>query len=115
MELTGSETGNFNSEISTEVNLWNRRERTGKTFDSSTGFTLPNNAVKSPDAAWIAIDRWKNISPDFVVEIRSDSVDPDYVFAFPLLEEETSVFLRDFDLKEKDTFLQDPPNHQIFS
>lgn len=84
MELTGSETGNLNADITTEVTLWNRKHKKGKTFDSSTGFTLPNKAVKSPDSAWIAIDRWKalpledrkrfaHISPDFVIEIRSET------------------------------------------
>ena len=84
MEITGSETGSFNSEITTELTIWNRQQKSGKTFDSSTGFTLPNNAVKSPDAAWIEIERWKalspedrkkfaHISPDFVIEIRSES------------------------------------------
>ena len=84
MELTGSETGSFNSDITTEVNIWNRQKKEGKTFDSSTGFTLPNNAVKSPDTSWISLERWKNlpiedrkrfahISPDFVIEIRSES------------------------------------------
>ena len=84
MEITGSETGSFNAEITTEVNLWNRSEKKGKTFDSSSGFTLPNQAVRSPDAAWIALERWQalppedrkrfaHISPDFVIEIRSES------------------------------------------
>lgn len=84
IELTNSETGSFNSEVNIEVGIWNRVEKSGKTFDSSAGFTLPNNAVRSPDTAWIAIDRWKalpkedresfaHISPDFVIEIRSKS------------------------------------------
>lgn len=84
MEPAGSETGSFNSDITTEVNLWNRQKKTGKTFDSSSGFTLPNKAVKSPDTSWIAIERWKalplserkrfaHISPDFVIEIRSQT------------------------------------------
>jgi len=83
-ELAGSETGNFNSEVTTEVSLWNRKKKQGKTFDSSTGFTLPNEAVRSPDTAWIALERWEalpkadrlrfaHISPDFVIEIRSQT------------------------------------------
>lgn len=83
-ELTNSETGSFNANVTTKVNNWTLEEKTGKTFDSSSGFTLPNNAVKSPDTAWIAIERWKalpkeerkrfaHISPDFVIEIRSKS------------------------------------------
>ncbi len=84
MDLTGSETGSFNIEVSTEVNNWNRKSKKGKAFDSNTGFTLPNSAVRSPDTAWIAIERWKalpredrkkfaHISPDFIIEIRSEN------------------------------------------
>ncbi len=82
MEPTGSETGSFNAAIITELTLWNREHKYGKTFDSSTGFTLPNNSVRSPDVSWIEIERWlalpledrqlfAHISPDFVIEIRS--------------------------------------------
>jgi Uma2 family endonuclease len=82
MEPTGGETGSFNSEINAEVSIWNRETRSGRTFDSSTGFTLPNTAVKSPDVSWILKERWAAlpmalrekfppITPDFVIEIRS--------------------------------------------
>jgi len=79
---TGSETGYYNGEIFFEVALWNRKHKLGYTFDSSTGFTLPNNAVRSPDVSWITKEKWKAIPkadrkvfapicPDFVIEIRS--------------------------------------------
>lgn len=53
-------------------------------FDSSSGFTLPNGAMRSPDVAWIRLARWNALSPtqqasfapicpDFVVELRSAS------------------------------------------
>lgn len=104
MELTGSETGSFNSEIITEVSLWNRQHKSGKTFDSSTGFTLPDHSVKSPDAAWIAIERWKalsledrkkfaHISPDFVIEIRSETDRLDRLKAKMLAYRENGVRL----------------------
>lgn len=97
MELTGSETGNLNSEVNTEVNLWNRTSRQGKTFDSSSGFTLPDKSVRSPDVSWIALKRWKalpaedrkkfaHISPDFVIEIRSPSD------SFTLLQEKMVAY-----------------------
>ena len=52
---------------------------------SSGGFTLPNGAVRSPDAAWIKRTRWEAIPaelrkkfapicPEFVIELRSESV-----------------------------------------
>lgn len=82
MEPTGGETGSFNSEVGGEVRQWNKETRSGRTFDSSTGFTLPNTAVKSPDVSWIHKERWvalpmvlrekfPPITPDFVIEIRS--------------------------------------------
>lgn len=79
------ETGKRNWSISGELYLWWRNTGTpGEAFDSSTGFTLPNGAIRSPDACWISQERWDaltdeqkgtfaNICPDFVVELRSAS------------------------------------------
>jgi len=83
MDLTGSEGGNFNFEVNLEVGTWNRKTKQGKAFESSTGFTLPDTSVKGPGTAWVAIERWNalpkedrkrfaHISPDFVIEIRSE-------------------------------------------
>jgi Uma2 family endonuclease len=81
---TGSETGNRNSDLNGQLWLWNRQTRLGKTFDSSSGFHLPNGADRSPDASWVRQEKWDAltpeqkegfapISPDFVVELRSKS------------------------------------------
>jgi Uma2 family endonuclease len=86
MPPTGSETGNYNMMLGTEIEIWNRHCRLGKTFDSSTGFRLPNGAIRSPDVAWIAQERWAQLSPeqrrtfapicpDFVVELVSPTDD----------------------------------------
>ena len=32
---------------------WNQRTGLGVAFDSSAGFTLPNTAIRCPDAAWM--------------------------------------------------------------
>jgi Uma2 family endonuclease len=80
----GSETGGRNAEITMQLRMWAKREGTGLSFDSSAGFTLPNGAVRSPDAAWITRSRWEQvplerrdkfapICPDFVLELRSPS------------------------------------------
>lgn len=58
MPPTGSDTGNRNSDIQGQIWWWNRQTRLGKTFDSSSGFHLPNQADRSPDAAWVRQDRW---------------------------------------------------------
>jgi Uma2 family endonuclease len=80
MPPTGSETGNYNSELIANFVIWNRQSQLGKVFESSTGFRLPNGAIRSPDVAWIAQERWAQLSPeqrrtfapicpDFVVEL----------------------------------------------
>ncbi|KAA6441595.1 Uma2 family endonuclease [Dyadobacter flavalbus] len=84
MSPTGAFTGNFNLRISGFLFMWNETHRLGQVFDSSTGFTLPNGAVRSPDVSWVRNERWNAISkeeqevfaplyPDFVIEIRSKS------------------------------------------
>lgn len=84
MPPTGSETGNRNSDMEGQLWLWNRQTKLGKTFNSSTGFHLPNGSCRSPDAAWVRQDRWDALTPeqrkgfaplcpDFVLELRSES------------------------------------------
>lgn len=82
---TGWETGKQNINITTELCLWWRNGgEPGEVFDSSTAFTLPNNAIRSPDAAWVSQERcdaltdeqkgtFAQVCPDFVVELRSSS------------------------------------------
>jgi Uma2 family endonuclease len=82
MPPAGSETGWRNGILTSYLVTWARSDRTGLAFDSSAGFTLPNSAIRSPDAAWVRGERWTALSqdqrkefaplcPDFVVELRS--------------------------------------------
>jgi Uma2 family endonuclease len=84
MPPTGGETGNRNAAIIAQLTLWAWADDTGVTFDSSTGFDLPDGATRSPDAAWVRKSRLRNLTdeqkqkflplcPDFVIEIRSPS------------------------------------------
>ncbi len=84
MAPPGSESALFNSSIITELGIWNKEHSLGFIFDSNAGFTLPNNAVRSPDAAFIKKEKWliipiedkkkfAHICPDFVIELPSDS------------------------------------------
>ncbi len=86
MPPTGGETGNRNFELDGQVWWWNRQYRLGKAFDSSTGFRLPNGATRSPDVAWITIERWEALTstqrqkflplcPDFAIELVSATDD----------------------------------------
>ena len=79
-----SETGHQNFKLNAKFGIWVEKDGTGIGFDSSTGFTLPNGAVRSPDFSWITLKKFKLISkedrerfarvcPDFVVELRSKS------------------------------------------
>lgn len=61
MPPVGGETGNRNIEISFQVQAWSKQNELGITFDSSTGFKLPNGAEKAPDASWIKLARWNTL------------------------------------------------------
>ncbi|MBA3438789.1 MAG: Uma2 family endonuclease [Pyrinomonadaceae bacterium] len=82
MPPTGSDTGHKNSRLNQQLANWSDLDGTGICFDSSTLFRLPNNAIRSPDAAWVANERWNELTtkqqrgiaplcPDFVIELRS--------------------------------------------
>ena len=84
MPPTSGYTGNRNSKITTQLENWASQDGSGVSFDSSTGFTLPNGAMRSPDASWISRSRlaaltteekegFSSICPDFVIELRSAS------------------------------------------
>jgi Uma2 family endonuclease len=86
MPPTGGKTGNSNGRITQQLFNWSDKNGTGIAFDSSTGFKLPNGADRSPDAAWIPLDKWQALttqqkerflplSPDFVIELMSPSDD----------------------------------------
>ena len=73
-----------NASLTAQLFNWTRQDGSGKSFDSSGGFTLPNGAVRAPDAAWVMLEKWQaveaadveafpSIPPDFAVELRSPS------------------------------------------
>jgi Uma2 family endonuclease len=66
------------------LSVWNNNTQSGKVFDSSAGFTLPDGSMRSPDAAWMSNEKYHALSqeekqrfahvvPDFVVELASPS------------------------------------------
>ncbi|MBH8565997.1 Uma2 family endonuclease [Nostoc sp. CENA67] len=84
MPPTGGETGNRNGRLTQQLMNWTDTDGTGIAFDSSTCFKLPNGADRSPDAAWIKLERWNTLTeeekekfppicPDFVIELLSPS------------------------------------------
>lgn len=64
MPPTGGETGQRNAEITMQLRLWAKSDGSGATFDSSTGFRLPNGAVRSPDASWVRQSRLAAVSDE---------------------------------------------------
>ncbi|MBD2137561.1 Uma2 family endonuclease [Anabaena sp. FACHB-1237] len=81
MTPAGSETSNLNFNIAGQLYVWSQKDNTGICFDSSGGFKLSTGAERSPDAAWIKLERWNNLTPeqqqkfapicpDFVLELR---------------------------------------------
>ncbi|MBV6643776.1 MAG: Uma2 family endonuclease [Cyclobacteriaceae bacterium] len=84
MSPTGSLTGNINSKILIRLGIWNDEMNSGRVFDSSTGFTLPDRSMRSPDVSWVSNEQWDKLTldqkmkfapvcPEFVVEVKSPS------------------------------------------
>ena len=84
MSPTGGTAGRKNSRLIQRLRNWADLDRTGEVFDSSTVFILPSGARRSPDASWIRLERWNQltpkqqdgfppIAPDFVIELVSPS------------------------------------------
>ncbi len=82
MAPTGGKTGRRNLKLIVSFGVWAEKDGTGQSFDSSTLFSLPNGARRSPDLSWVRNQRWDALSaleqeqfpplcPDFVVELRS--------------------------------------------
>jgi Uma2 family endonuclease len=84
MPPTGGKTGAQNFYLTGLFGRWVETDGTGKGFDSSTEFSLPNGARRMPDVSWVRNERWNALSdeqkqqfpplcPDFVIELRSPS------------------------------------------
>jgi Uma2 family endonuclease len=84
MTPAGNRTGRKNAYVVQVLGNWSDLDGRGYSFDSSTGFTLPDGSVRSPDASWVLASRWdalteedkdraSRLSPDFIIELRSPS------------------------------------------
>ncbi|QYO64836.1 Uma2 family endonuclease [Leptolyngbya sp. 7M] len=82
MPPVGGVSGNREAGLISRVWLWNEETNLGKVFSSSTIFRLPSGGDRSPDVAWVQLDRWNALTPeeqekfppicpDFVIELRS--------------------------------------------
>lgn len=84
MSPVGFKTGERENIINAYLTIWAIENGTGTTASPSTGFVLPSGEIRSADASWIsdgrlagvaeeALDRFPELVPDFIVEIRSNS------------------------------------------
>jgi Uma2 family endonuclease len=116
MSPKGSESEERNFNLIGQLWVWTKQDNTGIGFGSSGGFTLPNGAVRSPDAAWISKTRWSEIDPelrkkfapicpDFVVELRSATDN------LPTLQEKMTEYI---DNGAKLGWLIDPQQQKVY-
>jgi len=86
MSPSGYQSGERNGELLLQIATWNKLTKLGIVSDSSSGFRLPNSAIRSPDLAWVerskvekltpeAREAFAPLCPDFLVEIASPSDD----------------------------------------
>lgn len=84
MPPVGGESGRKEATYIIKLGIWNEQTGLGEVFSSSTVFSLPGGGDRSPDAAWVRLDRWDALTleqrkkfppicPDFVIELRSES------------------------------------------
>lgn len=81
MSPTGTDGGNAELDIATELNIWARQDGRGRALGPNSGVKLPDTAVRAADAGWISWERYnasstkgyRNAVPEFVIELRSPS------------------------------------------
>ncbi len=84
MAPVGGGSGFFEKKLGYYIEHWLISNNQGISFSASTGFLLPNGAMRSPDGCWVSDERWAKVPddkkikflpvvPDFVVEVRSNT------------------------------------------
>ena len=84
MTPAGFKTSKMNSRITRLLDAWAEADGRGVATDSNGGYTLPDGSVRAPDAAWVSLERLKDVSaeeqdrfapvcPYFVIELVSPS------------------------------------------
>ncbi|WP_020604334.1 Uma2 family endonuclease [Spirosoma spitsbergense] len=80
MPPTGLESSFTNNDLQTEVSIWNRQTKAGRTSESNGGYTLPDTSMRVPDVGWVSKERlisvvpeelkkFAHVCPDFVIEV----------------------------------------------
>jgi len=84
MSPGGFSTSVMNLLIASLLQQWAEADGRGVATGPDGGYTLPDGSVRSPDAAWVSLEKVKSLSgeekarfpqlcPDFVIELRSPS------------------------------------------
>lgn len=81
----GGEGSSREADLIGDLIIWNRQTKLGKVFSSQGAFKLPIGSTRAADVAWVQLERWKALTPeqqigfppicpDFVIELRSQSI-----------------------------------------
>ncbi len=76
--------GELEAEVAWQLTSWCKQSGMGRVYSASTGFNLPNGAMRMADGAWVSDERLAALTPaerrgllelcpDFVFEVRSPS------------------------------------------
>jgi Uma2 family endonuclease len=86
MSPAGGRHGEIAAELIARLVAHNKQRKSGRVFDSSTGFRLVGGNVRAPDVSFVSADRlaesprdFVSVAPDLAVEILSPSDRPRYV------------------------------------
>ncbi|PSN17996.1 hypothetical protein C7271_14815 [filamentous cyanobacterium CCP5] len=85
MAPVGGEGSNQEADLIGDLIIWNRCTQMGKVFSSQGAFKLPFGSTRAADVAWVRNERWEALTPeqrmgfppicpDFVIELRSQSM-----------------------------------------
>jgi len=81
----GGEGSSQEADLIGDLIIWNRQTKLGKVFSSQGAFKLPFGSTRAADVAWVQLERWEALTseqrigfppicPDFVIELRSQSI-----------------------------------------
>ena len=82
MSPTGTEGGNAELDIATELNNWSRQDGRGRALGPNSGIKLPDSAIRAADSGWVSWERYnaspegvgyRALVPEFIIELRSPS------------------------------------------
>ena len=91
MPPVGGESSAASGDAYLQIGNWSRAH-SGRPFESSAGFLLPDGSMLSPDVSWVRREAWQALTPearkkflplcpDFIIEVKSPSDRPNVLQA----------------------------------